>query len=170
MAIEHDYFGVVDDDASGGLYWAETVDLGDQPVEVELTARDAADVSEAGLDAAAAVINSLEGLDARARDALIADLSQRDSVTTQYIDQRVDDRGESLLDLLVHNSGDIAMDVLRSLQLVRVALRPDRTDDDEAFALFEYSIDPDESDALLEVGFDDRGDVVSVDDGEGAAP
>lgn len=164
MAIEHDYFGVVDEDSTGGLFWAETVEVGEQVVDVELTAANADDVAEAGLDAAAAVILSLEGLDARARDALIAELSQRGSVTTQYIDQQVDDMGESLLDLLVHNSGDIAMDVLRSLQLMRVALHPDHTDDDEPFAVFTYSIDPDETDAVLQVTFDDRGDVVAVDD------
>ena len=127
MAIEHDYFGIVEEDSTGGLYWSETVDVADQPVQVELTAPVADDVSESGLDAAATVIRSLEGLDARARDALIAELSQRGSVTTQYIDQRVDDMGESLLDLLVHNSGDIAMDVLSSLQLLAVSLRPDVT-------------------------------------------
>ncbi|MGN6197370.1 DUF2004 domain-containing protein [Humibacter sp.] len=165
MAIEHDYFGIVEEDSTGGLYWSETVDVADQPVQVELTAPVADDVSESGLDAAATVIRSLEGLDARARDALIAELSQRGSVTTQYIDQRVDDMGESLLDLLVHNSGDIAMDVLRSLQLLTVALHPQATDD-EAFAIFTYSIDPDETDAVLQVSFDARGDVVAVDDGE----
>jgi hypothetical protein len=163
MAIEHDYFGVIDDDSTGGLYWSETIEVGEQAVEVTLTAGDAADVSATGLDTAAAVIHSLEGLDARARDALVAELSQRGSVTTQYVDQRVDDMGESLLDMLVHNSGDIAMDVLRSLQLLSVSLRPDHTEDDEPFAVFTYSIDPDETDAVLQVSFDDRGDVVAVD-------
>ncbi|WP_022899774.1 DUF2004 domain-containing protein [Humibacter albus] len=166
MSIEHDYFGVVEEDSAGGLYWSETIEVAEQPVEVVLTAPDAGGVSATGLDSAAAVIHALEGLDARARDALIADLSQRESVTTSYIDQRVDDMGESLIDLLVHNSGDIAMDVLRSLQLLRVTLRPDNTGDDEAFAVFTYSIDPDESDAVLQVSFDDRGDVMAVDDGE----
>lgn len=166
MAIEHDYFGVVDDDSTGGLYWSDTVEVSDQDVEAELTAESAEEVSDAGLDAAAAVMGSLDGLDARARDALVADLSQRESVTTQYVDRHVDDLGESLLDVLVHNSGDIPMDVLRSLQLVRVALHPDRTSGEDPFAVFVYSINPDETDAVLEVGFDERGDVITVDDGE----
>ncbi|GAB3802253.1 hypothetical protein GCM10028798_19060 [Humibacter antri] len=162
MAIEHDFFGIVEEDSTGGLYWSETVEVAEQPVQVELAAPVADDVAVSGLDAAAAVILSLEGLDTRARDALIAELSQRGSVTTQYIDQRMDDMGESLLDLLVHNSGDIAMDVLRSLQLLTVSLHPQATDDDEVFAIFTYSIDPDETDAVLQVSFDDRGDVVGV--------
>lgn len=166
MSIEHDYFGVIAEDSSGGLYWSETIEVAEQPVEVELTAAHADAVSEGELDAAAAVIHALEGLDGRARDALIADLSQRESVTTQYIDQRVDDMRESLLDLLVHNSGDIAMDVLRSLQLLRVSVRLGEAGDDDAFAVFTYSIDPDETDAVLQVGFDARGGVVSVDDGQ----
>jgi hypothetical protein len=166
MSIEHDYFGIIAQDSTGGLYWSETIEVSEQPVEVDLTAPQSADVSEAGLDSAAAVIHALEGLDGRAREALVADLSERESITTQYIDQQVDDMGQSLLDVLVHNSGDIAMDVLRSLQLLRVSLRPDRTADDEVFAVFVYSIDPDETDAVLQVGFDDRGGVVSVDDGQ----
>jgi hypothetical protein len=166
MAIEHEYFGILDDDASGGLYWEDTVELADQAVDVELFANDQTAVTEPALDQAATVIRSLEGLDARARDALIAQLSERESVTTQYIDHNVDELGESLLDLLVHNSGDIAMDVLRSLQLVHVVLYPERDGDDEAFATFDYSIDPDETDAVLTVSFDDRGDVVAVDAGE----
>jgi len=109
------------------------------------------------------MIHALEGFDARARDALIAQLSERESATTQYVDQNVDDMGESLLDLLVHNSGDIAMDVLRSLQLVHVGLYPERDDDGEAFAVFDYSISPDDTDYLLVVSFDIQGDVVAVD-------
>jgi hypothetical protein len=58
------------------------------------------------------------------------------------------------------------MDVLRSLQLLSVVLHPEATEDDAAFAVFTYSIDPDETDAVLQVSFDDRGDVVGVDDGE----
>lgn len=166
MAIEHDFFGILDDDASGGLYWEDTVELADQAVEVELFANDETSVSEASLDQAATLIRSMEGLDARARDALIAQLSERESVTTRYIDNSVDQLGESLLDLLVHNSGDIPMDVLRSLQLVHIVLYPERDGADEAFATFDYSIDPDETDAVLTVGFDDRGDVVAIDTGE----
>ena len=71
-----------------------------------------------------------------------------------------------MLDLLVYNSGDIAIDVLRSLQLIRVSLYPERADEEESFAVFDYSISPDDSDALLIVSFDLRGDVVAVDMGE----
>jgi hypothetical protein len=166
MSVEHDYFGLIEEDSSGGLHWDDSVEVGDLLVELELDAANAADVSEAGLDAAAAVIHNIEGLEARARDALVADLSQRSSVTTEYVDDRVDDLGDSLLDLLVHNSGDIAMDVLRSMQLVRVALRPDATTGDAPFAVFTFSIDPDATDAVLSVAFDERGDVIAVEDGE----
>ncbi|WP_025157450.1 DUF2004 domain-containing protein [Leifsonia aquatica] len=163
MAIEHDFFGIIDETASGGLAWSDTVELAEQAVEVELLADDETAVSEYALDAAAALIQALEGFDARARDALIAELSSRQSATTQYIDQHVDRMGESLVDLLVHNSGDIAIDVLRSLQLLHVVLQPDNADEEEVFATFDYSISPDETDAILTVSFDVRGDVVAVD-------
>lgn len=163
MAIEHDYFGVIDETASGGLAWNDTVDLADQAVEVELRADDEQAVGEFALDSAAALIQALEGFDARARDALIAELSSQQSATTSYIDEHVDKLGESLLDLLVYNSGDIAMDVLRSLQLLTVTVQADQAGEDEVFAAFDYSISPDETDAILTVSFDVRGDVVAVD-------
>ncbi|KRC50815.1 hypothetical protein ASE16_07485 [Leifsonia sp. Root227] len=163
MAIEHDYFGVIDETASGGLAWNDTADLSEQVVEVDLLADDESAVPEFALDAAAAMIQAIDGFDARARDALIAELSSRQSATVAYIDEHVDKLGDSLIDLLVHNSGDIAVDVLRSLQLLRILLQPDHSDEDEVFATFDYSISPDESDALLTVSFDIRGDVVAVD-------
>ena len=162
MAIEHDFFGLIDETASGGLAWDDQVELGDQTVEVELLADDEAGVPEFALDSAAALIQALEGFDARARDALIAELSSRQSATTSYIDEHVDKLGDDLLDLLVYNSGDIAIDVLRSLQLLTVVIQADHADEDEVFATFDYSIAPDETDALLTVAFDVRGDVVSV--------
>ncbi|OJX81501.1 DUF2004 domain-containing protein [Leifsonia sp. 71-9] len=163
MAIEHDYFGVIDETASGGLAWSDTVEMADQAVEVELLADDETAVTEFALDSAAALIQALEGFDARARDALIAELSSRQSATSTYIDQHVDRMGDSLVDLLVHNSGDIAVDVLRSLQLLHVVLQPDDAGEDEVFATFDYSISPDDTDAILTVSFDVRGDVVAVD-------
>ncbi len=163
MAIEHDYFGIIDETASGGLAWGDSADLADQVVEVELLADDESAVTEQALDSAAALIQAIDGFDARARDALIAELSSRQSATVSYIDEHVEKLGDTLLDLLVHNSGDIAVDVLRSLQLLRIVLRPDHADEEEAFADFDYSISPDETDALLTVTFDIRGDVVAVD-------
>jgi len=166
VAIEHDFFGLIEEDGDRGLRWSETIEVGDQPVEVELVATDASAVDQRALAVAAAMASTLEGLDARGRDVLVAQLSERESAASQYVDRRMDDMGESLLDLLVHNSGDIAMDVLRSLQLVRVVLHPDASDEGEAFAELLYAIDPDQEDAELIVSFDDRGDVVAIDLGE----
>ncbi|WP_223690245.1 DUF2004 domain-containing protein [Leifsonia poae] len=163
MAIEHDYFGIIDETASGGLAWSDSIDVTEQVVEVDLLADDEAAVPAFALDAAASLIHALDGFDARARDALIAELSSRASATTTYIDSHVEKLGDSLVELLVHNSGDIAVDVLRSLQLLRVVIQPDHADEDEVFATFDYSISPDETDALLTVSFDFRGDVVSID-------
>lgn len=163
MAIEHDYFGVIDETASGGLAWNDSADLSEQLVEVELRADDESAVTEFALDAAAALIQAIDGFDARARDALIAELSSRQSATVTYIDEHVEKLGDTLLDLLVYNSGDIAIDVLRSLQLLRILLQPDHSDEEDVFATFDYSIAPDETDALLTVSFDIRGDVVAVD-------
>jgi hypothetical protein len=168
MSVEHDFFGLIEDTASGGLYWDDTIEVGDQFVELVLRADDEDTVSESALDLAAAMVNGLEAFDGRARDALVAELSERRSATTTFIDRQVDSRGEdlqTLLDLMVDNSGDIAIDVLKSLQLVRVTLNPENVGGgDDAFAAFEYSIDPDESDELLIVSFAADGDVIDVED------
>jgi hypothetical protein len=162
VSIEHDYFGVIGDNGTGGLRWSDTVELGDQIVSVDLSADDEAEVNDVVLALAAAMLHALEGFDARARDALIAQLSERESATTQYVDASVDELGEDLLDVLVHNSGDIAMDVLRSLQLVHIGFYPASDEDGDAFAVFDYSLSPDDSEYLLVVNFDIQGDVVGV--------
>jgi hypothetical protein len=167
MSVEHDYFGVVESTDSGGLYWDDTIEVGDQFVELVLSADDEDLVSASGLDLAAAMAQGLEAFDGRAREALVAQLSERQSATTSFIDRQVDSRGEdlqTLLDLMVDNSGDIAIDVLKSLQLLRVAIHPEHTQGDDAFASFDYAIDPDESDELLIVSFGADGDVIDVED------
>jgi hypothetical protein len=167
MSVEHDYFGVVDSTSSGGLYWDDTLEVGDQFVDLVLSAEDEDLVSESGLDLAAAMAQGLEAFDGRAREALVAQLSERQSATTTFIDRQVDSKGEdlqTLLDLMVDNSGDIAIDVLKSLQLLRVVIHPEHTQGDDAFATFDYAIDPDESDELLIVSFGADGDVIDVED------
>jgi hypothetical protein len=167
MSVEHDYFGVVESTSSGGLYWDDTLEVGDQFVELVLSAEDEDLVSATGLDLAAAMAQGLEAFDGRAREALVAQLSERQSATTNFIDRQVDSRGEdlqTLLDLMVDNSGDIAIDVLKSLQPLRVAIHPENTQGDDPFATFDYSIDPDESDELLLVSFGADGDVIDVED------
>ncbi|HBR89323.1 MAG TPA: DUF2004 domain-containing protein, partial [Microbacterium sp.] len=71
MAIEHDYFGLLESGPDGSLFWSEVVELGDQSVTVDLTAPDQDDVSPAALDVAAALIAALEAVDAKARGAMV---------------------------------------------------------------------------------------------------
>jgi hypothetical protein len=160
--MEHDYFGIIDETFSGGLVWSDPVDVAEQSVEVSLTAEKASSVRPVALDSAASMIQGLEAFDSRARDALVAQLDERASVTTEYVNQSSEELGESLLDILVDNSGDLAIDVLRSLQLVSVAFSVENAGDGEEFAVFAYSISPDDTDTLLLVSFDIRGDVVAV--------
>jgi hypothetical protein len=163
MAIEHDFFGLIEDNGFGGLRWFDTLDFGDQAVPVDLSADDETAVPEIVLGLAAAMIRAIEGFDQRARDALIAQLSKRTPTpTAQYIDRIVHDAGAALPDLLAHDSGDVPMDVLRSLRLVHVGLYPQRDEDGADFAVFDYSLRPDDTDYLLVVGFDIQGDVASI--------
>ena len=163
MALEHERFGVLDDDGSGGLRWAETIDAGDQAVDVVVTAEDAQAVDPHAVDEAAAAVGVLETLDTRGRDALIADLSAKRSVAAAYVDGREEELGEDLADLIVDTSGDLAVDVLASLQLLAAVIRLEESGAGDPFLTLVYSIDPDGTDATLSVTFDVGGDLVVVD-------
>ena len=122
MAIEHDYFGLLESGPDGSIFWSENVELGDQSVTVDLTAPDQDDVSEAALDVAAALISALEDIDRSARNAMVNELSDRTSEVTEYILQQQETMGESLEDTLVDISGDVHIDVIRSLQLMSMTI------------------------------------------------
>lgn len=157
MAIEHDYFGVIGD------YWSERVDAGDQEVEVVLDA-DPDNVNDESLDVAAAMIGDLERLDSDAREAFVSELASVSSPTSLYLTHLAQDvASESIDEVLSRESGDRQIDILRSLELLRVDFRPANDGDEESFAVFEYALVAEETDARLEATLDVHGDVVNVD-------
>ena len=87
MAIEHDFFGVLESGPDGSIFWSENIELGDQSVTVDLTAPDQDDVSSAALDMAATLVSSIEEVDRRARDAMLSLFDDRTSEVTEYIIQ-----------------------------------------------------------------------------------
>jgi hypothetical protein len=162
MAIEHDYFGLLESGPDGSIFWSEAVDFGDQRVTVDLTAPDQDDVSIDALDVAAAMISGLEALDLRARNAMVSELDDRTSEVTEYILQQQELLGDDIDDLLVDVSGDVHMDVIRSLQLMSMTILADEHDGKDPFAVLEYALDPDSTDDVLLVNLDVAGAVQSV--------
>lgn len=162
MAIEHDYFGLLESGPDGSLFWSETVEFGDQSVTVDLTAPDQDDVSPAALDVAAAMISALEDIDRRARDAMLAEVDDRTSEVTEYILQQQEEWGDQLEDLLVDISGDAPVDIIRSMQLMSVTILADEHGGDDPFAVFEYALEPDSADDVLLVNFGSDATVLSV--------
>jgi adhesin HecA-like repeat protein len=160
--IEHDFFGAIETDATGGLYWSETVEVGDQAVDVSVSAPGGVDIAPDALDNAAGVISSLEGLDLRAREAMLSDVDDRNSDVTQFIEQTVEEVGEDLVDLLVDHSGDNDVDIIRSLKLIRVAVSPHQAGESAPFVTFEFAFDPDNSDLALVVYLSSRGESVGI--------
>ena len=59
MAIEHDYFGLLESGPDGSLFWSETVEFSDQSVTVALTAPGQDGVLPAAHDVAAALLLGL---------------------------------------------------------------------------------------------------------------
>ena len=162
MAIEHDYFGLLESGPDGSLFWSEVVELGDQSVTVDLTAPDQDDVSPAALDVAAALIAALEAVDAKSRGAMVSELGDRTSEVIEYILQQQESLGDDLEDMLVDISGDTHVDIIRSLQIMSMTILADELGGSDPFAVLEYALDPDATDDVLLVNLDSDGDVVSV--------
>ncbi|GAA2578557.1 DUF2004 domain-containing protein [Microbacterium binotii] len=162
MAIEHDFFGLLESGPDGSIFWSENVEFGDQSVTVDLTAPDQEDVSVAALDVAASLISSLEQLDLLARNAMIGELDDRTSEVTEYILQQQDTFGEDITDLLVDISGDVHVDVIRSLQLTSMTILADEHGGSDPFAVLEYALDADSTDDVLLANLDSDGAVISV--------
>ncbi|KAA9134980.1 DUF2004 domain-containing protein [Microbacterium caowuchunii] len=162
MAIEHDFFGLLESGPDGSIFWSENVEFGDQTVTVDLTAPDQDDVSEAALDVAASLVSSLEQLDMVARNAMIAELDDRTSEVTEYILQQQATYGETLPGMLVDLSGDVHVDVIRSMQLTSLTILADEHGGADPFAVLEYALDADETDDVLLVNLDSDGGVQSV--------
>ena len=162
MAIEHDFFGLLESGPDGSIFWSENIEFGDQSVTVDLTAPDQDDVSEGALDVAAAMVSALEDIDARARRAMLAEVDDRTSEVTEYILQQHESLGDDLEELLVDISGDIHVDIIRSLQLMSMTILADELDGSDPFAVLEYALDPDATDDVLLVNLAPDGAVQSV--------
>lgn len=162
MAIEHDYFGLLESGPDGSIFWSENVDLGDQTVTVDLTAPDQDDVSEAALDVAAGLISAIETIDLNSRNAMVGELSDRTSEVTEYLLQQQETLGDELEDFLVDISGDTHIDIIRSLRLMSMTILADEHGGTDPFAVLEYALDPDATDDVLLVNLGSDGEVLSV--------
>ncbi|MFG6278274.1 DUF2004 domain-containing protein [Microbacterium sp. 5K110] len=162
MAIEHDFFGLLESGPDGSIFWSENVEFGDQSVTVDLTAPDQDDVSIDALDVAASMIASLEAIDFAARNAMVDELDDRTSEVTEYILQQQATLGEELDDLLSDPSGDTHIDVIKSLQLMSMTILADEHGGTDPFAVLEYALDPDATDDVLLVNLASDGKVQSV--------
>jgi hypothetical protein len=162
MAIEHDFFGLLESGPDGSIFWSENVEFGEQTVTVDLTAPDQDDVSQAALDVAAGMVSSLEGIDRTARDAMVSELDDRTSEVIEYILQQQSTLGDELDDLLVDVSGDTHIDVIRSLQLMSMTILADEHGGNDPFAVLEYALDPEATDDVLLVNLASDGTVQSV--------
>ena len=162
MALEHDFFGLLESGPDGSVYWSETIELGDQAVSVDLTAPDQDDITPDALDAAAAIVASIEELDRRARIAMLGEVDNRASEVTEYILMMQDRLGDDLENFLVDVSGDAPVDIIRSLNLTSVTILADEHGGSDPFAVFEYALDRDEEDDVLLVNLLGDGEIQSV--------
>lgn len=162
MAIEHDYFGLLESGPDGAIFWSESIDLGDMTVTVDLTAPDQDDVTPDALDAAAALITALDEIDRRARNFMLAEVDNRASDVTEFILMMTDRYGSEIDQILVDVSGDAPVDIVRSLELMSMTILADEHGGDDPFAVLEYALDPDEADDVLLVNFASDGTVQSA--------
>lgn len=156
---EHDYFGVIDE--TGAERWSETVEANDQQVEVAVWMESAAD--DEALDRAAAMVMSLDAIDRHAREQLVAELASHQSPTSQFVARALEEIDETeLLAALDRESGDRAIDILRSLTLDSASIRPDFAGDDEEFCVLRYHFVPDSFDQVLVAVLDARAESADI--------
>ncbi|WP_166983428.1 DUF2004 domain-containing protein [Paramicrobacterium fandaimingii] len=163
MGIEHDYFGVIESDASGALFWSESVEAGDQSVDVTLSTPPQVTVSDEALEVAQAMIATLEGLDLRAREALVAELGTPASDVAAFLLEIEERFGSELTAFITRESGDLGIDVIRSLELLRVAFHPHQIGEGDSFVSLEFALAPDENELALLVHLSMSGEPVSTD-------
>lgn len=160
--MEHDYFGALDVEADGTLYWSETVELANEPVSVDLNASSRDSLSGDALDACAVMLNNLEDYDMLARQAMLAQLDDRASDVTEFILRQQEELGEEIDEFLVDISGDVPVDVIRSLHLISLNFSLDAWGTKEPFAVMEFALDEYESNDVLLAHFDSATEVSSV--------
>lgn len=93
---------------------------------------------------------------------MLGELDDRTSEVIEYILQQQEQLGDDLEELLVDISGDVHVDVIRSLQLMSMTILADEHGGDEPFAVLEYALDPDATDDVLLVNLASDGEVQSV--------
>ena len=144
MAIEHDYFGIIDETASGGLAWDDTVELAEQVVEVELQADDETrgpGVRPRLRGRAHPGARGLRrpGAGCAGRGAELAAVRDR----RRYIDEHVDKLGDSLRrPPRATTPATSPSTCCGRCSCCDVVIQPDHSDEDEVFATFDYSIAP----------------------------
>ena len=93
---------------------------------------------------------------------MVSELDDRTSEVTEYILQQQATLGDELEELLVDISGDMHIDIIRSLQFMSMTILADEHGGADPFAVLEYALDPDATDDVLLVNLDSDGDVLSV--------
>ena len=162
MAIEHDYFGLLESGPDGAVFWSENIDLGDMRVTVDLTSPEEDDITPASLDAAASLIVGLEILDARAREYMLREIDNRASDTTEFVLDMTERFGDELDDYLIDVSGDAPVDIIRSLELMSMTILADEHGSKEAFAVLEFMFNADDNDDVLFANVSSQGVIISV--------
>lgn len=145
---EHDYFGAIDG------YWDDVIEFGDQRVEASVECDD--EPTAKSLDAAADLLRGLEWLDEELREHLVGELG-RGGAVVEFVNAVLDPEHESsdeIADAIGRDSGDHQIDALRSLEMLRVEIRPEADGEGEHFAELEYAIAPNDTDERLIVVLD----------------
>lgn len=162
MGIEHDFFGFLEAAPDGALYWSENVEFDDQSVSVSVTAQDENDIRSGALDAAAAFVRGLHAIDRNAREGMVSELGDRTSEVTEYVLQRQEEYGAEIEDFFSDVSGDVAIDIIKALQLTTMVVLLDEHERKNPFVVLEYALDADAIDEVLLVNVATDGSVLSI--------
>ena len=151
--LQHKVFGDLEFDPEHELNeWESEIPWASGVINVDLTF-DGAAMDKRTLDRLARYVVDLPAFDQKARSAMRAGIDEEDSAVRDYLEHHREE-----LDGL-DAQGDEAM--LAALRLVRVGLYT-AVDLSEHEAVFDYSIDPERTQYLVVVNFDEDGNVDEI--------
>ncbi|MCL2714798.1 MAG: DUF2004 domain-containing protein [Alphaproteobacteria bacterium] len=154
LKMDHWYFGALDaTQARRMVIWATEFNLDGQRVPATLLADFLKKLDAARLDALAFRMNDLPRLDGRARQHLVESFQgdDEDFVTDHSSDLQSFPRLAGIAP-----DGEISIEAFaRAMLLIEIAII---LDDEGAMVIFSYSIDPEHSDNVMDVCFNEKGE------------
>lgn len=160
MTISHKFFGELDFSKLNDtdVIWEKDIEFNNQTIDVALWANDESKFNQQNLDKYANVIKNLADFDKLARNHLIESLNEDNFFIIHHLEEIEIDESEIIKGLGENPS---VAEFVKAMTILSISLwQQDSTE--ECAVVFDYMIDPENSDQILAVKFDIDGNFLEV--------